>query len=224
MVARLKPLDFAFLGKGPSLPNQAWKKVCSTIDRAALANDSADPLLSFFNLAEAHVLSAIRKEQKLSLGKVRLAIEFLSKEFHSAHPLIAEQFFSNGVDLFVKALLGTKERHVLNASRGGQFALKEMLDGYLERIARDPKGLPIKLYPLTAGGPSRQEKVIVMTPDVSSRQPVIDRRGIRAIVIWNRSQAGESVNELADDYGIKESEVKAAIEYIDSIDHTNKAA
>ena len=53
--------------------------------------DLPDPhvsLLSFFNLAEAHVLSAFRREEKIELHKIRSALRYVRREFGWKHPLI----------------------------------------------------------------------------------------------------------------------------------------
>src|SRR5713226_8557000 len=59
--------------------------------------------LSCINLIEAHVLDAIRRrEHKIQLPKIRQAIAYLKREFHSKHPLADQQFETDGLDLFVQ--------------------------------------------------------------------------------------------------------------------------
>ena len=102
-----------------------------------------------------------------------------------------------------------KKKHTINISRFGQLGLTEILDSYLERIERDSGFNPTKLFPIRQPG-----KVVSIMPTVSSGRPVIDSTGIPVAAIWNRRCAGDSVEAIADDYEIPESEIEGAIAYI----------
>src|SRR5213082_1701767 len=52
--------------------------------------------LSFINLIEAHVLAAIRRRHRVDMPAVRRTIDFLKREFASAHPLADHKFETNG--------------------------------------------------------------------------------------------------------------------------------
>jgi len=58
--------------------------------------DKALSLMSFYNLAEAHVLRALRTEYEIPLPAIRKALEFVRKEFGWERPLIQEQFRTAG--------------------------------------------------------------------------------------------------------------------------------
>jgi hypothetical protein len=91
-----------------------------------------------------HVLSAIRYQHGVKLPAVRRAVEYLTREFGSRHPLAEEQFETDGVNLFVKRL-----GMLLNVSSPGQFAMREILEALLKRIERDERGLAVRLYPFS---------------------------------------------------------------------------
>lgn len=199
------------------------------------------PSLSFFNLAEAHVLSAIRQKwqleepevsapqavrptfgQKLkrslyvqvSMQAARAAIAYIEKE-SPIHPLISQYFYTNGKELFVQVLEGELGHHLtVNVSRQGQISFSSILDMYLSRVERDASGA-IRVYPM------RQlddpDKSIVILPNVASGRPVIAGTGVRVEVIWKRSQAGEAVEDLAEDYGIEPRAIKKAISYFTNV-------
>jgi len=57
--------------------------------------------LSFINLIEAHVLAAIRRRHRVDMPAVRRTIDFLKREFGSAHPLADHKFETDGVNLFI---------------------------------------------------------------------------------------------------------------------------
>ncbi|HZD20099.1 MAG TPA: hypothetical protein VE325_05455, partial [Burkholderiales bacterium] len=118
-----------FAGQG------AFRAVIKPADNRSLA-------LSFSNLVEAYVLTAIRRKHNVPLPTIRRGLDFLVRKLDAKRPLIEQQFATNGVDLFVDHL-GT----VINISKDGQVEMAELIRAYLERIDRDAKGLPIKLYP-----------------------------------------------------------------------------
>lgn len=174
----------------------------------------ADPetnLLSFFNLIEAQVLAATR-ERKISVGRVRRAIEYLREQAGEERPLLNCIFHTAGQQIFVERLTGSKLRHPLNVSKHGQYAFKTILKKYLSRIDRDAAGLPTRLYPMKAGM-VKQGKLITIFPFVASGKPSLRKSGIKAEVIWRRKKEGETERELARDFKLKPSEVKAAITY-----------
>ncbi len=173
----------------------------------------ADPqakLLSFMNLVEVHVLDAIRRDHNIPLDKVRKAVAYLSKQFPSKHPLADREFETDGINLFIQ-----KFGRLINISQAGQLAMKEILQAHLHRIERDVSGIPVKLYPFTRKRSSHdgkeEPKAIVIDPHVSFGRPVLAGTGIPTAVVAERFKAGESVDDLADDYGRKRLEIEEAI-------------
>jgi hypothetical protein len=72
------------------------------------------PSLSFYNLAEAHVLSATR-EFKISMKSIRHAMDNLDTIYPSPHPLISRDFETDNRDLFIRELESDGES-VINIS------------------------------------------------------------------------------------------------------------
>src|SRR5512138_1609503 len=94
-------------------------------------DDPKRQYLSFINLVEAHVLAAIRRRHGVRLPKVRRALDYVRREFNIERPLIEQAFQTNGLDLFVE-----RYGQMINVSREGQQAMKEILSIYLQRIDR----------------------------------------------------------------------------------------
>ena len=167
-------------------------------------------LLSFMNLVEIHVLDAIRRKHNIPLEKVRIAAQFLSRHFPSKHPLADREFETDGLNLFIE-----KFDKLINISQDGQLAIREMLQAHLKRIDRDLDGIPVKLYPFTRKRdthvPGQEPKAVVIDPSVSFGRPVIAGTGVPTVVIAERYKAGESVDDLADDYGLKRLDIEEAI-------------
>ncbi len=162
--------------------------------------------LSFINLVEVHVLDAIRREHLVSLDKIRIALTYLRKQFGSEHPLAEERFATDGVDLFVE-----KYGELINVSRDGQLAIKNLLEAHLRRIDRDPKGVALRLYPFTRKRSMEAPRAIVIDPYISFGRPVLAGTGIATSVVAERYKAGESIEELCSDYGRKPLEIEEAI-------------
>jgi len=161
----------------------------------------ADPergLLSFFNLAEAYVLRFARKKQ-VPLKRVRLAVEYIRAHYEGEYPLLHPQFATRGQSIFIREL-GLP----INASRHGQFGLKEILDKHLAGIKRGSDGLPEEFAPLS-------NKRISINPAFSSGEPVVTGTGIMVSILVSRRGAGDSPEEISRDYGIEPKTIEQAI-------------
>lgn len=161
-------------------------------------------LLSFINLVELFVLSAIRRRHGVALPQVRKALDYLKKSFPSPHPLAENEFQTNGVDLFVE-----KFGEYLNLSRDGQIEIKELIQARLRCVMRDEAGVPLKLYLAPRGGIERG--IVVIDPRLGFGRPVIDGTGIRTEVIVGRFSAGEPIDSIAEDYGRLRAEIEEIV-------------
>lgn len=162
--------------------------------------------LSFVNLVEAHVLDAIRRQHEVPLHKVRTAIQYLRRHFKSEHPLADQRIETDGRDLFVQKLGA-----LINISKDGQLAMRELLDNHLRRIEWDASGFAARLYPFTRKRENHEPKVVMIDPRISFGRPVLVGTGIPTAIIAERYKAGESIEQLADDYKRKPLEIQEAI-------------
>lgn len=176
-----------------------------------LLDDPRKQYLSFINLVEVHVLAAVRRQHGVKLPNVRQALDYVRREFQVERPLIDQAFQTDGLDLFVE-----QYGQMINASRQGQRAMKEIISVYLQRIERDTRGLPIKLYPFTrdtesGAAPKSDPRLVVMSPTVSFGRPVIAGTGIPVSAIYERYRAGDSVTDLSHDFRLETSAIEEAI-------------
>lgn len=162
--------------------------------------------LSFVNLVEAHVLDAIRRHHQVPLSKIREASDYLRKHFSSKHPLAEQRFETDGIDLFID-----KFGQLINVTQSGQIALRELLKAHLQRIEHDATGTAVRLYPFTRKRDLHEPKVVVIDPHISYGRPVLVGTGIPTAVVAERYKAGESMDELAEDYGRSRDEIEEAI-------------
>jgi uncharacterized protein (DUF433 family) len=83
----------------------------------------------------------------------------------------------------------------------------------LERIERDSKGLPLRLYPFTrpvdSSGAAANPKIVAVNPSVSFGRPSVG--GVATSIIWSRFLAGDSPAHLAEDYGLAPESIEEAI-------------
>ncbi len=172
-------------------------------------------LLSFTNLVEAHVLSAIRYRYGISLEKTRRAVEYVSELVGGRHPLAHQEFATDGLSLFVE-----RWGQLINATEHGQLAIQEALRAHLERIERDEQGLAARLYlftspPRLSAAPGvrleEQPRIVVVDPRISFGRPVLRGTGIPTAVLAARFKAGETIRHLAEDYGQPFGDIEAAI-------------
>jgi uncharacterized protein (DUF433 family) len=169
--------------------------------------DIGNGFLSFYNLGEAHLLAATRYKYNVPLKAIRRAVDHLRATYPSSHPLLSKEFYTDGVDVFTKTVEQT-----INLTKQGQLGLKPILDMFLQHIDRDDRFRPTKVYPIIPGQPT--DKVVSITSGVSSGRPAIDGTGIPVSIIWQRHQAGDDVDTLAEDFEVPANKIQRAIEYV----------
>lgn len=164
-------------------------------------------LLSFTNLVEAHVLSAIRKHG-VRLPNIRSAVEHLQKHYGIDHPLADARFKTDGLHLFIEAL-----GQLVNVSMQGQLAMREVMEAHLQRVEHDPKGLAARLFPFTRYGATEvdQPRTVMIDPRIAFGRPVLVGTGIPTAVLADRYKAGDSIQDLAADYECDRELIEEAI-------------
>lgn len=169
--------------------------------------DAKTPLLSFANLAELHALSSIRKVHEIKLENIRRAVNFLRTKTGSEHPLIDKEFLTDKKDLFIDQL-----GDVINVSQDGQLVFR-WLRIYLERIDRDEHGRPIRLFPFTATIEANSPRLVAIDPRLNFGKPCISGTDIPTSIIAERFEAGDTLDDLAVDYGRPKIEIEEAVRY-----------
>jgi uncharacterized protein (DUF433 family) len=165
-------------------------------------------MLSFLNLIELHVLSSIRRGHQVKLPAVRRAVDYLRKRLHSDHPLIDRQMLTDGKSLFLE-----QYGQLVSISEDGQLAMKSLLDAHLRRIERDAKGVPVRLFPFTRSRIEQSPRFIAIDPQIRFGKPCITGTGVPTSIIAERHEAGDSVADLARDYGRSTEEIEEALRY-----------
>jgi len=167
-----------------------------------------DSRLSFNNLVEAHVLRALRVEHHVPMAHVRRALDYAQRECGIDRLLIRKELLAAPGEVFLQ-----EYGRLLSLSRSGQLAMEQILEAFLRRVVRDAEGLPVRLYPFTSPASRRDQKVVAIDPRISYGRPSIERKGISTAILVERLNAGETVEDLADSYGLTHDEVTEAIVY-----------
>jgi uncharacterized protein (DUF433 family)/DNA-binding transcriptional MerR regulator len=168
------------------------------------AHDSG---LTFLDLVELHALNELRKVHGVSLGNIRRALDYSQSALNIPRLLLHEELSTYGRKVFIEYL-----GEVVNVSGSGQLAIKRILERYLKRVERDERLIPIKLYP-DFGRIKEDERPVEINPRVAFGKPTVAGTGIHTAVITNRIDAGETVEEVALDYGLSTELVEKIVDY-----------
>jgi uncharacterized protein (DUF433 family) len=139
------------------------------------------------------------------MHKVRPALAYVQQELGIERPLVDAEFETNGLELFTKRL-----GQLVNVSKQGQLTLA--MDAYLKRVERDARGIPIKLFLFTRKStPADSPMPVEVDPTIAFGRPVLRDRGVATAVLADRFRAGDTLAELAADYGVANEEIEEAI-------------
>ena len=185
----------------------------------------ADPkrlLLSFYNLAEAHILDVARR-RRVKPDRIRMAVQWAHYALPGPHPLLSKDLATAGGRMFVRTLEGD----TVEASAGGQVVelkLAPLLKKHLRSIIRDPFGSPVEIHPVRPAPklpPKKKphrvyvaESPLAINPMICSGRLIVKGTDVPASMLRHRADAGEPLSDLAEDYGLDVRELKKVIEYL----------
>jgi uncharacterized protein (DUF433 family) len=192
----------------PQLTLKSW--IGDASDSLVCRADENDPRLSFANLIEAHTLRALRTTHGVRMKFVRTALDYAAKECELPRVLLSDDLRATPGEVFLQRL-GV----LINIGRGGQEGMVEILGAFLQRIDRDIKGVPVRLFPFSRPmeQASTSPRLICIDPKIASGRPILFSGAIRTSTIEERFLAGESLAALAEEYGMALSEIEEAIRY-----------
>jgi uncharacterized protein (DUF433 family) len=91
--------------------------------------------------------------------------------------------------------------------------MQKILQLFLNRIERDEEGLAVKLFPFTKQPHLDAPKIVTIDPRISFGRPVLAETGIPTDILAERYKAGESIDELAQDYSCSRLQIEEGIRY-----------
>jgi uncharacterized protein (DUF433 family) len=160
-----------------------------------------DGTVSFIDLIEVVAIGRL-KELGLPLSEIRKIVAECQEDLGYSRPLTSLKFKTDGKETFVSfgdQLLGLRKRR-------GQRAWNEILEPFLEELDyRDAYA--------SRWWPMGRDKPIVIDPDYGFGLPVVAKSGVRTEILLERFEAGDSVEQIADDFDLNAADVKEAIDY-----------
>jgi len=163
-------------------------------------------ILSFENLIEAHVLRALRIEHSVSIKDVREAILFAEKSLKIKRLLTSRELRTHAGELLLD-----RYGQLISLSRSGQLAMRKLLEAYLRRVEWDLSAVPFRLYPFVRGESDGAPRNIAIDPTIAFGRPVLLSHWVSTRAIIDRIDAGESLEDVAQDYELESQDVEEAI-------------
>ncbi len=170
--------------------------------RGVIRPDRATGLLTFNNLAEAYVLASLTRRFDVPLQRVRAALRYVGGD----RPLLTTPFQTDGRGVFVEEM-----GKLLDAARGGQSTMVEVVEHSLQRVELDNRRLPARLYPWRRE--PTEPKIIALDPRRAFGKPTIVGRAMQSETIIDRYGAGESVAQLAADYELSVDVIEGVLRW-----------
>lgn len=164
--------------------------------------DRSAGLLSFNNLAEAYVLASLTRRFDLPMQRVRSALRFVG----GVRPLLTTPFHTDGRGIFVEQF-----GKLIDATQGGQGAIREVVERSLQRVDVDEKQLPLRLYPWRRE--PTEPRIIALDPRRAFGKPTVVGSSVQSETIIDRHRAGDSVAQLAADYGLSGDVIEGVLRW-----------
>ena len=165
------------------------------------------PLLSFYNLIEAHVLRSLRTEHGVAIRELREAIKYAERTLKIERLLLNKDLRTHAGEVFLD-----EYGKLINLSTSGQIAMHRLLEEHLKRVEWDQWQFPVRLYPYVSSEPTA-ERHIAIDPGIAFGRPIVLRAGVATEAIAERIDAGETVAALPEDYDLEPEEIEEAVLY-----------
>lgn len=173
-----------------------------------LPSSAQPPLLSFWNLVEAHVLRSLRTDHRVSVRALRQSLDYAQEQLHIRRLLLRKELCTDAGQVFLDCY-----GQLINLSASGQLAMRRLFEEHLKRVEWDEDMFPIRLYPFISADTLASGHSITIDPQISFGRPVLVRTGVSTAAIADRIDAGETVKYLAVDYDLTSAEIEQAVLY-----------
>jgi uncharacterized protein (DUF433 family) len=166
------------------------------------------PWLSFSNLIEAHVLRSLRTQHGVPVKALRSALAYAEKTLRIDRLLLRPELRTDASKVFLD-----RYGELIELTASGQLAMRRLFADHLKRVEWDSSRFPVRLYPFLSASAPSEACPIVIDPRIAFGRPVVLSKGISTSTIAERVDAGESVDDIAADYDLGQSEIEQAIVY-----------
>lgn len=167
------------------------------------------PMLSFWNLIEAHVLRALRTDHGVTMDALRRAITYAEKSLKIERLLLSPELCTDAGKLLLE-----RYGELIELSASGQIVMRRMFNEHLARVEWDERKFPVRLFPFTSSVSGNAEKrPVAIVANIAFGRPVLVQGGITTTTIAERIDAGETIAELAEDYDLPPEQIEEAVLY-----------
>lgn len=170
------------------------------------------PAIPFVGLAEALVLAAIRRSG-VPMQRVRPALQALNEGLGLEHALASKKLYTDGAELLFD--FGEHHRDSIDGQialelvvvRSGQRIFETVIEEYLKRVDYDPDDGYARLIHV----PAYKKAQVVVDPNRAFGAPIFEHGAGRVEDVLQRFWAGESLDELASDYGVPPDQLEDVV-------------
>lgn len=161
----------------------------------------------FIGFAEAFVLAAFRLAG-VPLQRIRPAVDVLEREIGLEHALASEHLYTDGAEVLYDFASERSDEDLLElvVLRTGQKQFSELVRGYLRRITYGDDGWASRVE-LPAYGRAH----VIVDPRVAFGLPLVTDGGARVEDLVDRFLAGDTISDIADDFGVPVDQVEDVI-------------
>ncbi|HEY7830287.1 MAG TPA: hypothetical protein VIC06_06965 [Solirubrobacteraceae bacterium] len=161
----------------------------------------------FIGFAEAYVLAAFRRAG-VPMQRIRPAVEVLSSGIGVEHALASKSLYTDGAEVLYDYAASEHDEELrgLTVVRTGQRQFAEIVRDYLKRITYGDDGWASQVR-LPAYGRAQ----VIVNPRRAFGLPLVVHGGARVEDLVDRFVAGDTLADIAEDFGVPEPEVEDVV-------------
>ena len=161
----------------------------------------------FIGFAEAYVLAAFRRAG-VPMQRIRPAVEALGRGIGVEHALASRRLYTDGAEVLYDyaSSEGDEELGGLTVVRTGQRQFAALVRDYLKRITYGQDGWAARLRLATYA-----HAEVIVDPQRAFGLPILAHGGARVEDLLDRFVAGDTLADIAEDFGVPEPEVEDVV-------------
>jgi uncharacterized protein (DUF433 family) len=142
------------------------------------------------------------------LQRIRPALAVLQRELGIEHALASRRLYTDGAELLFDYAntTGDETAHELVVVRRGQRVFSDVVQSYLKRITFASDGFAKRLEL-----PQYATARVIVDPRFGFGQPTFVHGRARVVDALSRFWAGESLEEVAEEFGVPATELEDAV-------------
>lgn len=164
-------------------------------------------VVTWAEFIEAGLLRQYRRKHGVPMAELRAFIDLVRQQYEVPYPLAHHLPYISGRELLVEAQdeAGLDADFCLVAMVRGQYLLTPAAESFVERVTWDDD-IAIEWRPH-----DDPHSPVRMNPEVRFGRPAV--AGISTEALWEHEQAGESTEDVAEEFGLPLESVRWAVAY-----------